>query len=159
MRRTIPALLLLLPLSACACDDYRGPRLAISTQPGSAAATEPTRRATPGTHKGPRVYGGKTAEQWGKLLDSNDRDEVVEACRALHVMGRDGRAHLIRGLDSANPETRRLCLETLTIADFKKMSEAGRAKLVQLAGDRDDVRIRERATYYLGQWHGSIPAP
>jgi hypothetical protein len=65
----------------------------------------------------------------------------------------------VQGLDSPSAETRRLCLETLTIADFKKMSESGRQKLVQLAGDRDDVRIRERAAHYLREWHGSIPAP
>jgi hypothetical protein len=162
MRRTIPTALLLLILFACACDDPRGPRLSISTNP---AATEATERATTATTKrgtttkGPRVYGGKTAGQWAQDLQGNNREQVAEACRALHVLGREGREHLFQGLDSSNVETRRLCLQTLTIADFKRLSDSGRQKLVQLAGDHDDVRIRERAAALLQQWHGSIPAP
>jgi hypothetical protein len=157
MRRTIRIVLLTLPLLACACDDYRGPPLAMSTQPGGA----PKRPAggAPPAQKGPAVYGGKTAEQWARALQGNNREEIVEACRALHVLGREGRQHLFEGLDSGNPETRRLCLETLTIADFKKLSDPGRQKLVKLSGDRDDMRIRERAALLLRQWHGSIPAP
>jgi hypothetical protein len=92
-------------------------------------------------------------------LRGNNREEIVEACRALHVLGRQGRQQLFAGLDSPNPEARRLCLETLSIADFKLLSDSGRQKLVTLSGDRDDMRIRERAAQLLGQWHGSIPAP
>jgi hypothetical protein len=154
MRRAIRIAFLALPLLSCACDDF-GP-------PGSTSPQPAARRATggaPPAPKGPVVYGGKTAEQWARALRGNDREAILEACRALHVMGRDGRQHLMDGLDSANPEARRLCLETLTIADFKKLSDAGRQKLVKLSGDRDDMRIRERAVLLLGQWHGSIPAP
>jgi hypothetical protein len=158
MRRTVLVVLPVLALLACACDGYRGPRLALATNAGAtAAAGRPTGGAP--VAKSPTVYGGKTAEQWGKVLQANDRAEVVEACRALRVLAGEGRPFLYRGLDSTNPETRRLCLESLTIADFKKMSEPGRQKLVTLAGDRDDVRIRERAVLYLSQWNDSIPAP
>ncbi len=113
----------------------------------------------PPAHKGPTVYGGKTAAEWAAVLQGNNRDDVIEACRALRVLGHEGREHLIQGLDSATPETRRLCLNTLAIADFKKMGDAGRQKLVTLAGDRDDVRIRDRAALLLTEWRGSIPAP
>jgi hypothetical protein len=166
MPRTPHIILFSLGLLAAACDGPRGPRLALATQPGS---TEPgaTERAQPQRHpggaptmpKGPTVYGGKTAEQWAQDLQSTNREQIAEACRALHVMGREGREYLFQGLDSANPETRRLCLEVMTIAGFKKKGDAGRAKLVKLSGDRDDVRIRERAAMLLRQWHGSIPAP
>jgi hypothetical protein len=105
------------------------------------------------------VYGGKTAAEWAKVLQGGNREEVAEACRALQVMHREGREHLFQGLDSSIPETRRLCLETLTIADLKKLGDASRQKLVKLSGDRDDVRIRERAAFLLREWHGSIPAP
>ncbi len=159
MRRTSPAVLLSLTLLACACDDYRGPRLAISTGAAGTPAAGRAPGGAPPHRDGPAVYGGKTAQQWAQVLKGSNRDEIVEACRALHVLGREGHEYLFQGLDSANSEARRLCLETLTIADFKKRSEAGRQKLVKLAGDRDDVRIRERAAYLLTQWHGSIPAP
>ncbi len=156
MRRIVP--LFLVTLFAGACDDYRGPHLALSTNAGGTAPAGRPVGGAPAATKRPAVYGGKTAEQWGKVLQGSDREEVAEACRALHVLHREGREYLFHGLDSANPETRRLCLETLMIADFKKLGDAGRQKLVKLAGDRDDVRIRERAAFLLTQWHGSIPA-
>lgn len=156
MRRTFFAVL---PLLVCACDDFRGPNLSLPTNSGGQGTQRATSRYLPGQNKAPMVYGGKTAEQWAKLLDGKDREEIVEACRALHVLGREGRQHLFQGLSKANPETRRLCLETMTIADFKKFSEDGRMKLVVLAGDPDDMRIRDRAQRLLAQWHGSIPAP
>ncbi|HKI35691.1 MAG TPA: hypothetical protein VKA46_27800 [Gemmataceae bacterium] len=159
MRRIILTVLPVLSLLAPACDDYRGPRLAMATNPGGTAAAVRAPGGAPVARKGPTVYGGKTADQWAQLLQGHNREEAVEAARALHVLGREGREHLFRGLDCPHCETRRLCLETLTIADFKKMSEPGRQKLVALAGDRDDVRIRERAAFLLTQWHGSIPAP
>jgi hypothetical protein len=161
VRRIIPCLLPALSLLACGCDDYRSPRLAIATNaagPGTAQVSRPPGGAPP-ARKGPAVYGGKTADQWAEALKGSDRDEIVEACRALHVLGREGREHLLQGLDCPHCETRRLCLATLTIADFKKKGEAGRQRLVKLAGDRDDVRVRERASFLLSQWHGSIPAP
>jgi hypothetical protein len=160
MRRITQFLFLSLGLLAGACDGYRGPRLALSTQPATTEQTQPQRAPSgaPTMPKGPTVYCGKTAEQWAQLLQSSDREQIAEACRALHVMGREGREHLFQGLDSSNPETRRMCLEVMTIADFKKKSDAGRSKLVKLSGDRDDVRIRERASLLLRQWHGSIPA-
>ncbi len=157
MRRSV--LPLLLALSAAACDDYRGPRLSISTNAaGTAPAGRPAGGAPP-AKQGPMVYGGKTADEWCEMLYSGNRQDVAEACRALHVMNREGCGHLVKGLDSSNAETRRMCLDTLTIADFKKLGDAGRQKLVKLSGDRDDVRIRERSTFLLQQWHGSIPAP
>jgi hypothetical protein len=157
MRRTI--LPLLIALSAAACDDYRGPRLAITTdRAGTAPAGRPVGGAPP-SHQGPSVYGGKTAAEWNKLLRGNKREEVAEACSALHVLHREGREYLFQGLDSTIPETRRMCLETLTIADLKKLGDPGRQKLVKLSGDRDDLRIRERAAFLIQQWHGSIPAP
>jgi hypothetical protein len=77
----------------------------------------------------------------------------------LAVLGHEGRGLLFQGLESSEPETRRMCLERLSICDFKKQGESGRQLLVKMAGDHDDVRIRERATSYLSQWHGTIPAP
>jgi hypothetical protein len=93
------------------------------------------------------------------MLQGHDHAEVAEACRALRVLGTEGRAHLFEGLQSPRAETRRLCLETLTISDFKRQGESGRQLLVGLAGDHADIRIRERATAYLSQWHGTIPSP
>jgi hypothetical protein len=151
MRRTI--LPLLLALFAAACDDYHGPNGL-----GTAPVGRPVGGA-PVARKGPSVYGGKTAAEWGKVLQGTNREEVAEACRALHVLHREGREYLLKGLDSSIPETRRMCLETLTIADLKKQGDRGQQELVKLSGDRDDLRIRERAAFLLQEWRGSIPAP
>jgi len=163
MYRIFRGVLPLVLLAASACDDFRGPRLALTTNRSTESAP-PTAHSrpvggAPPAHKGPTIYGGKTAAEWGQVLQGNNRDDVIEACRALRVLGHEGREHLFQGLGSSNPETRRLCLGTLAIADFKKLGDDGRQKLVKLAGDRDDVRIRDRATLLLSEWRGSIPAP
>jgi hypothetical protein len=104
-------------------------------------------------------YQNLTPEQWGRRLESPDHDRVLEACRSLWVLGPQGRPYLIQGLDSPSPETRRLCLETLTVSDLRTIGEPGRQLLVKLSGDPADIRIRERAHVYLGQWHRAVPAP
>jgi hypothetical protein len=164
MRRIFLALLPVLSLFAAACEDYHGPPLAMGTNAAGAAPANTTAAVRPPAgapvaRKGATVYGGKTAEQWYQVLRGDDREEAVEAARALHVLGREGCDYLFQGLDCTCCERRRLCLDTLTIADFKKKGEAGRHKLVQLSGDREDMRIRERSAYLLTQWHGSIPSP
>jgi hypothetical protein len=92
-------------------------------------------------------------------LEAKENEEIWRAARALHIMGAEGRPHLYRGLDSASTHTRRICLENLTVADVRCWGDEGRQRLVTLAGDVEDVRIRERASYYLAQWRSSIPAP
>jgi hypothetical protein len=156
MRRLINFLLPFLGLGAMACDSYRGPKLALPTGQEQSGTTE---HRQVGSRNGATLYGGKTAAQWSESLKTNDRDQVSETCRVLHVLGSEGRPYLWQGLDNANPETRRCCLEHLSIADFKREGEGGRQKLVQLSGDPADIRIRERATALLQQWHGSIPSP
>jgi hypothetical protein len=104
-------------------------------------------------------YQNLTPAQWGQRLESPDRDRVLEACRALWVLGGQGRPYLIQGLDSSSPQTRRLCLETLTVSDLRTLGESGRQLLVKLSGDPADLRIRERAHVYLGQWNRAVPAP
>jgi hypothetical protein len=103
-------------------------------------------------------YQGRTPEQWGRLLEDPDRSRVREACRALWILGPQGRPYLIQGLESPSPETRRLCLETLTVSDLRTAGEPARQLLVKLAGDRTDLRIRERAQAYLVQWSRAAPA-
>jgi hypothetical protein len=105
------------------------------------------------------VYGGRTPEQWAQVLNTPNREDVAEAARALKVLGSEGRPYLLQGLESSQAETRRLCLENLTVSDLKKQGEGGRQLLVKLAGDPADMRIRGRATAYLGQWGGTIPSP
>jgi hypothetical protein len=164
-----------LVLAAAGCDSYRGPRLALPTAPGaraesttsttSATSTETAASAEPlpgrfvPQARSKVVYGGRTAEQWGDLLRSRDRDEVIEACRALRVLGAEGRPFLFQGLESLSAETRWICLNHLSVSDFKRQSEEGRRLLVRLAADRDDMRIRAHATSYLAQWYGAVPSP
>jgi hypothetical protein len=114
------------------------------------------RRPLPATV--PLRYDGRTAEQWAQVLAAGSWDQTKYACQALRVLGAQGRPYLLQGLDHPNPETRRMCLENLTVSDFRGVGEPGRQALVRLSGDGTDYRIRERANAYLNQWNRSIPA-
>ena len=98
-------------------------------------------------------------EEWAEALQAKEQEEVWRAARALHVMGAEGRPYLWQGLENPSVHTRRICLENLTVADLRCYGDDGRRRLVTLAGDVEDVRIRERASYYLAQWRYAIPAP
>ena len=153
----------LVALSALAgCDSSEAPRMAVPTV-GAARSTEVAKPATLAekdrTTASKSRYSGRSPEEWGEALNDPSLDVVRQACRALKVLRADGRPYLMKGLDSAVPETRRLCLEALSVPDLRSFGEQGRAALVRLAGDRADVRIRELATRYLKEWHQSIPAP
>lgn len=155
---TIPAALCLSPAG---CGYFKGPKLALSTAPSStqAESEKPVVRWTPSAPREQARIHGLTAEQWAKHLEHTDRTFILHAARALHVLGAEGRPHLVQGLDSANPETRRICLEALTVADLRSYGEEGKRLLVKLAGDRFDLRIRERAGLYISQWNQTVPAP
>ena len=166
MRPTLCILLLGMGLGVCGCDSFHGPPLAISTAADDTGSkqTSSTSTKTPGPPRPPTnrpliVYNGHTVEQWAQLLQSADRQQVFEACQALTVLGYEGRYLLFQGLESPHAETRLLCLEHLAVSDFKKQGETGRRLLVKLAADPDDIRIRDRATSYLGQWNRAVPAP
>jgi hypothetical protein len=150
----LPGLILL----AYGCDSYRGPRLAVPTSATrDQASSNPEPIDNPGRTS--VSYKGSTMEQWVQGLRSPDSRQVADSCQALTVLGHEGRSQLFQGLESSHAETRRLCLEHLSISDFKKHGESGRRLLVKLAADRSDIRIRERAAGYLAQWHGTIPSP
>ena len=104
-------------------------------------------------------YQGKTLEQWAEALNESNTTVVFRASRALRVMGGAGRPYLIQGLDSPSPETRRICLESLSVSDFKSYGQRGRDLLLKLAGDPADLRIRHRAMMYVGQWKDAVPSP
>jgi len=143
------------------CGQPRGPKLSMSTAP--AAQTE-----LPQPENAPRVspspvatarHHGRTLDEWGQALEDNDPHVIHEASRVLHILGAAGRPYLVRALESPNPETRRICLDHLLVADLKVYGEHGRQVLVKLAGDRADLRIRKRAALFLEQWSGTPPAP
>jgi hypothetical protein len=148
--------------SLAGCDSSEAPRMAVPT----AGAARPTELASPtslmekdrATASKSR-YSGRTPEQWGEALNDPSLDVVRQACRALKVLRGEGRPYLMKGLDSAVPETRRMCLEAMSVSDLRSFGEQGRAALVRLAGDRADIRTRELAVRYLKEWHQSIPAP
>jgi hypothetical protein len=104
-------------------------------------------------------YHGWTAEQWARALESSESESILRACQALHILGAEGRPHLFRGLESDGPETRRLCLESLSVSELRSFGEDGKQMLIKLAGDRSDIRIRERASLYITQWNQATPAP
>lgn len=162
---------LLLGLAA-GCDASHLPRLALpkegtatstsakvtvesgpATSPAAKAVAKAAAKAQP-TMK----YHGRTPEQWSKLLQDGDINHAYKACSALRLMGPEGRKYLVEALDSPNPESRRLALESLTVSDLRAYGDQGRQLLIHLAGDRQDMRIRERATYYLSQWSRATPA-
>jgi hypothetical protein len=163
MRAGIWASLATLALGLVGCDVPRGPRLAISTAraPDAEADEQPVVVARKPQPSAPATaaYQGKTLEQWAQALNDDNPSVVARACRALHVMGATGRPYLIQGLESHNPETRRMCLERLTVSDFKSYGQRGRDVLLKLAGDPADLRIRNQAMLYVGQWKDAIPSP
>jgi hypothetical protein len=141
------------------CDAGQDPKLAIptGTEAAKAAVKDAAKPAPP-----PKVktrYHGKTADEWGQALSDPDLNTVRLACLALRVMGAEGRPHLIGGLENPQSETRRMCLENLTVSDLRTLGDGGRQLLVKLAGDPKDLRIRETATRYLAEWHQHVPAP
>jgi hypothetical protein len=159
MRVPYPVWLVLAAFAAVGCD---GPRLPKGAIPASSTAEdkEAEQRLTglPHLPRHRHRYQGRTAEEWARSLESKDLEEIWRAAQALHVLGGEGRPHLVRGLESASADTRRVCLENLTVPDLRAFGEHGQHLLVQLAGDHDDIRIRERASYYLQLWDRTIPA-
>jgi hypothetical protein len=144
----------------------KGPKLAMHTssesKPNRPGAVDASAGAAAKPQHKPRdksKYHGWTAEQWAKALEGPQRETIVRACQALHILGAEGRPYLYRGLESDNPETRRLCLESLSVSDLRSFGEEGKQMLIKLAGDRADIRIRERASLYISQWSQALPAP
>jgi hypothetical protein len=154
---------LLLTAFLLGCNRPGGPALSISTGAGAEGAEGGGNARTVGWPRKkrlkPRTYQGKSVEDWGKLLDDGDPYTVARAVQALRVLGADGWSHLMKGMESSLPETRRLCLEGTSLPVFKAHGEDGRKILLKLAGDLDDIRIRQRASYYLQHWEGTAPAP
>jgi hypothetical protein len=155
-------ILVLAALGVLGCDNSRAPRMAVPTN--STNSADP--KANPDT--GPIAlsslpvktrYQGRSPEEWGQVLASEDLNQARQAALALKILRAEGRPYLVKGLESPLPETRRLCLECLTVSDLRCYGDQGRKALVKLAGDRMDMRIRERATQYLKEWDRSIPAP
>ena len=111
MRHVRLAILLALLTTPAGCDYFKGPKLTISTAP-TTTQTEGEKAAvrwTPTQARDQMRFHGLTAEQWAKYLEHADRTAILRAARALHVLGAEGRPHLVQGLDSSNPETRRIC--------------------------------------------------
>jgi len=130
-----------------------GPDVTNSVAPQADKLKRPSLKPRPAMQ-----YEGLSAQEWGNFLFTPDRQNALKACKALKVMGAEGRPQLFRGLDSPHPESRRLCLEHLSPSDLRSFGEPGRQALLRLSGDGADVRIRERASAYLAQWNRAIPA-
>jgi hypothetical protein len=162
----LASLVLGFALAGC---DLPPPRLSVPSENGgqaekakspildSSASLARVRKSTRETSN-KTVYHGKTPEQWGEILKDGDMNKAYKAARALKIMGAEGRPYLFEGLESSHPECRRLALESLSVSDLRSHGEDGRRMLIKLAGDRSDMRIRERATHYLAQWNNAIPA-
>jgi hypothetical protein len=162
MRQTAWSVALVGCLGLAGCDDARPPKYAIpsATNREKEAAPPAVYGIKPTTTKEKKHrYQGKTAEEWAQLLSAKSHEEIWKACLALRVLGAEGRPHLLEGIQHASPETRRICLATLDVSDFRAYGEEGRRWLVHLAGDTSDMRIRERANQFLMQWDRSLPAP
>jgi len=152
-------IVLALAVGMAGCGYFQGPRLSMTTAPGAKVPEAVTVQRATAKPRAPSKYHGWTAERWAEALEHRDRESIRRAAQALKVLGAEGRPYLIAGLESSNPETRRFCLEVLTVADFRVYGEQGKQLLVKLAGDPVDLRIRERANQYILQWNQAIPAP
>jgi hypothetical protein len=159
--------LLVVALGVAGCDPIKAPKQAVPGQPEPAPESQADKPADkppdwppPPTaakaHK--KLYQGRTLEQWAEALNAKEEEEIWRAARALHILGAAGRPFLYRGLESPSVHTRRICLMVLTVADIRCYGDDGRRRLVELAGDQEDMRIRERASYYLAMWRKVVPA-
>jgi hypothetical protein len=174
MRSTLCSVLFGLVLLTGCQDKKHGPKLAMR-QEGNSVSNEfakdcsPVKldRVSPPPHVSQgattRVpadfrYSGKKIEDWALALNDPDQEKVHIAAEALHVIGPPGRPYLIQGLEHPNPETRRLCLDVLTVSDLRVYGDRGRDLLVKLCGDPDDFRVRTRASLILSQLDSAIPA-
>jgi hypothetical protein len=160
MRYLYAVMVLVLSVGLAGCDGARLPKQAIPGTPGTEPeATKVVWPRPPVPKSRTRVYQGRTVEEWAVALNAAEQEEIWRAARALHILGAEGRPHLYRGLESPSAHTRRICLENLAVSDLRCWGDEGRRRLVTLAGDMEDIRIRERASYYLTQWPYVIPAP
>ena len=141
------------------CGQPAGPRLALPTAPTKLTSSGAAGQPAAGEGKPKAKYNGRTAMEWSQLLTDSDLDVVRQAAMALQVLRADGRAYLVQGLESSVPETRRMCLDSLSASDLRAYGDQGRQLLVKLAGDKHDLRIRERATGMLQEWSQVLPAP
>jgi hypothetical protein len=161
MRTVCVVALLVASLSVAGCDPIKAPRQAVPGEPEPATESEPAKPAWPppqtAAKSWKKLYQGKTLEQWAEALNAREEEEIWRAAQALHILGAAGRPHLYHGLESPFVHTRRICLMTLTVGDIRCYGDDGRRKLVDLAGDQEDMRIRERASYYLALWRKVIP--
>jgi hypothetical protein len=160
MRPLSAVAVLVLSAGVAGCDGARLPKHAIPGNPGEKTEATPVAWPRPPVPRSKKqIYLGHTVEEWAQALQSQEQEEIWRAARALHILGAEGRPHLFRGLESPSVHTRRICLENLTVADVRCYGDDGRRRLVTLAGDVEDVRVRERASYYLAQWRYYVPAP
>lgn len=156
--RDFSTLLVIVSGLVLGCDSSPEPKLTIPTPPKAASTLDKASAARSSLSARQTRYHGKTAEEWARDLSDLDLDKLRQACLSLRILGAEGRSYLIQGLESPQAETRRMCLEVLSISDLLTLGEEGRQLLVKLAGDPQDIRIRERASEYLRDWKNHIPA-
>lgn len=153
--RTLPLL-----VGLCGCDFFQSPTPAVPTGRTYRPPVVPAPTKPPVVKPASKSrYMGKSPEDWSLALSSSELETVRQAATALRVLGAEGRPYLIQGLDNTVPETRRLCLDNLTVSDLRALGDEGRKLLVRLAGDRADLRIRERAARFLSEWDRAVPSP
>jgi hypothetical protein len=161
-------LLCVLAITGCQ-DGNRRPRLALRKEDSSrndAGAVKldgvvpPPHISQVATTKVPADfhYQGHTVEEWALALNDPEQDKVRTAAESLRIIGPPGRPYLFQGLDHPRSETRRLCLDNLTISDMRLYGDRGRDMLIKLSGDPYDFRIRKRSSLMIEQWQDAIPA-
>jgi hypothetical protein len=162
MRALSIVALVVVSLGFAGCDPIKAPKQAVPGERETGTETEAAPTAWPRpklASRAKKLYQGRTLEQWAEALNAKEHEEIWKAARALHILGAEGRPLLYHGLESPSVHTRRICLMTLTVADIRCYGDDGRRKLVELAGDQEDMRIRDWASYYLTQWRDVVPSP
>src|ERR1051326_2879027 len=123
------ALLCVAMIAGCE-DRSHGPKLALHKGEGSGsgsatvrldAVVPPPHISQGATTKVPADfhYQGRTVEEWALALNDSDQEAVRAAAEALLISGPPGRPYLFQGLEHGRTETRRLCLENMTVSDMR----------------------------------------
>lgn len=146
MRRSIFVVLLM--LVAAGCGRKTPPKIG-GLGPAPADVAQPTASAAdPQAVVGGAMYEGRTAPQWGEVLEGRDNAARMKAGYALSNMGEKGYVELARGLKSTSDEARLASLQAVSRTQLLAHRRDSMTLLLDMIEDRNPM-IRQGAAARL----------